>query len=82
MKSCGTSFPNCSRKCQINSTKCRKVKVLAEVSGPLQTTGFPEVECTLALLPVNPHFRHSVVTVLVVQSLCVNLLQVVIFKKF
>jgi hypothetical protein len=62
MISCGACFLTCSWRCPTNATLYKRVEVWAEASVPLQTWGFLKEECTVALKPGHPCFRHSTVT--------------------
>lgn len=69
----GTSFPNCSERCQTHATVCGRVMMLVESSASLQMKSCQEMECTIAVKPTNQHFCHSIVTGMLQHSLYVNL---------
>jgi len=70
----GTSFPNCSRRCQTHAVICGRVMILVESSAPLQMKGCQEVECAIAVKPTIWHCCHGTVTGMLLHSLYVNLL--------
>ena len=70
------SYVNCNRRYQTCATARRMVTILVEATEPLQTKGFPEVECTTALQPAHPHFCYSTLVVIMPHCWCVNLLHI------